>query len=77
MKRAAIAAILFVGSACWFAGCDAPHATGPTETGTTRPAPSEKKRDVDVHVRTPGANVDVERHGTGRTKVEVRTKDDK
>jgi hypothetical protein len=76
MKRAAIAVILFVRSACWFVGCDAPHATGP-ETGTTRPAPAEKKRDIDVHIRAPGTSVDVERHGTGKARVDVRTKDDK
>jgi hypothetical protein len=58
MKRAAIAALLFVGSAVWFVGCDQPVPSA-TESGTTRPTPSDKRRDVDVHVRTPGANVDV------------------
>jgi hypothetical protein len=75
MRRAAIAALLFVGSAVAFVGCDSPTHSGTEGGGTTRPTPAEKKRDVYVHVRTPGASVDVERHGTGKAKVDVRTKD--
>ena len=74
MRRAAIAALLFAGSAVGFVGCDHPPPAG-TETGTTRPTPPAKRRDLDVHIRTPGADVDVERHGTGKAKVDVRTKD--
>ena len=74
MKRAAIAVLLFVGSAVWFVGCDQP-VPQTTEGGTTRPTPPDKRRDVDVHIRTPGASVDVEKHGTGGAKVDVRTKD--
>jgi hypothetical protein len=58
MKRVAIAALLFVGSAVWFVGCDDPIPAG-TETGTTRPTPSDRRRDADVHIRTPGSTVGV------------------
>ena len=74
MRRAAIAALLFVGSAVGFVGCDHQPPPG-TDSGTTRPPATDRRRDVDVHIRTPGANVDVERHGTGKARVDVRTKD--
>lgn len=72
MKRAAVAVALFVGSAIGFAGCDAPRNSG---TGGTTPPTTDRKGDIDVHVRTPGADVDVERKGEGKAKVNVRTKD--
>ena len=75
MTRIAIAALLFVGSAVLFVGCDSPTYPATDGGGSSRPAP-EKRRDVDVKIRTPGADVDVERRGTGKTKVDVRTKDD-
>ena len=57
---------------------------GPTGSGTnattrstgvdrTDARPTSKERDIQV--RTPGANVDVQRDEDGRAKVDVRTRD--
>lgn len=69
MKRIVIAAALFVLSASWFVGCErgsSPGANPPPNTG--QPAPPPEKKDTDVHVRTPGVNVDVEHRGEGNNK---------
>jgi hypothetical protein len=73
MTRAAIAIALFL-SAGWFAGCDRPAGSGPSNSPAA-PPPAEKK--ADVHIRTPGVNVDVEHRGEGdnkRTDVNVQRK---
>lgn len=75
MKRAAIATALYVLSASWFLGCDAPTEGAPT--GTTRPTAPEKK-DTDVRIRTPKGSVDVEHDREGsnkRVEVDVRRKE--
>jgi hypothetical protein len=75
MKRATIAAVLYVLSASWFLGCDGP--TEGTPTGTTRPTAPEKKG-TDVHIRTPKVSMDVEHKGDGANKkveVDVRRKE--
>jgi hypothetical protein len=55
--------------ACLF-GCQPATVTTPAA-----PAPAERNKG-DVHIRTPGANIDVERKGTGRdVNVDVRRKD--
>jgi hypothetical protein len=60
MTRSVVLLAVFGGM---FAGCE--QAATPSASTTPTSQPSEQKGDV--HIRTPGVNVDVERKGTGRS----------
>jgi hypothetical protein len=58
-------------------GCG-PSGSGTATTRSTEPerrATRATEKDRDIQVRTPGANVDVNRNEDGRLKVDVRAKD--
>ncbi len=69
MMRSVVLLVAFGGI---FAGCQ--QAAPPSASTTSSAQPSEQQGDV--HIRTPGVNVDIERKGTGRSvDVDVHPKE--